>query len=258
MTNTPIYSISGERAVVSIGGRCPYGCNYCFVNSKGYALLEELPIDKIVDSVASFPPDVKRIELGLDKDPMHDQPAALDLIARLSVMGKDLAFATKAHLTDTTIEQLVEVRRSMASRGNHLFTKVSLMGFETARKYESKAPDPDQRVDTVKRLHKAGLSTIIYVKPIIPNLADEELERVFQETAESCYAYIAGYLIYDEKMARRMGIELSDERMKMEWDPSQKLWYVYRDPRIKELTKRDNVFGVSRDAIEHVKILNPV
>lgn len=253
MSDIPIYAISGERAVVSTGGVCTHGCEYCFVGAGGYKIINELSVDKIVSSVAKFPPEVKRIELGLDKDPMLDQPKALELISRLSLLGKDLSFATKANLTNETVKKLAEISKEMTSRGNYLFTKVSLFGFETAKKYEPHAPSPEERVEVIRRLHDAGLPTIIYIKPILPDLTDEEIERVFQETEDHCYAYIAGYLIYDEKLAKKLNIEPSKEKMKMEWDPSQREWNVYRDPRIKELVKRENVFSVSREAIEYVK-----
>ena len=257
-SDIPIYSISGERAVVSTGGKCPYKCRYCFVRAGGYQLLDNLSIDEIAGSVRGFPPEVGRIELGLDKDPMHNQQSALELISRLAESGKDVSFATKADLTDETIARLAGIGRAMASEGRYLFTKVSLMGFETARAYEPNAPDPDRRVDTVRRLHEAGLPTIIYIKPILPDLPDDEIERVLQATGDFCNAYVAGYFIYDEEMAKEMGIGLSNEKMVMEWDPSKREWHVYKDPRIKELTKKGNVFAVSREAIEHVKRLFPL
>jgi DNA repair photolyase len=247
------FAISGERAVISTGGACNHQCEYCFVTAGDYRIPAKISTQTIIDTVKTFPSSVERIELGLDTDPMLDQPRALDLISRLGALGKDVSFATKADLTVETVGRLSEIANLMAEQGNFLFTKVSLMGFKTAQAYEPGAPSPERRVDTIKRLHAAGLPNIVYVKPILPTLPDKELERVFEETQGHVYAYIAGYLIYDEMMAHKLSIKVSEEQMKMEWDPSQRNWSIYRDPRIEELIQRENVFKVSANAIAHVK-----
>lgn len=64
MSNMPAYSISGERAVISFGGKCPFeGCAYCFVRHGRYQDLPGLSVDRIVDIASHFPPTVQIIEL---------------------------------------------------------------------------------------------------------------------------------------------------------------------------------------------------
>jgi DNA repair photolyase len=255
------YKLDKGRIVVSTGGgACPLACAYCYTFSGDFRVFPKKMPEEIVSDLSSFSNHIDLVQLGCDTELFLDQKRAVDLVDRLSYLRKDISFATKMYLSDRTIDSLADAskrmrtpRYSLPGTDNDLVAFVSLIGFETARALEPKAPSPERRIATIKRLYAAGIPTFVFVRPLLPSVSEDELNRLFDATAGFCDGYVVGKLYCDQEMLRKLGIGMAEDRKKMDWSIDQRDWNVLIDERISRLTDGKRVFSSSLDAVDAVR-----
>ena len=83
--------------------------------------------------------------------------------------GFDLGIITKSNLILRDIDLLQEV-----SSRNHLSVTITITTLHTdlARMLEPRAPRPDLRLDTVRRLNEAGIYAGVNCAPVLPSITD--------------------------------------------------------------------------------------
>lgn len=250
--NKPIYIQDGNRVMVSLGGKCPYECAYCYTSMDGFKGFEKRDPSKITSELTKLPESIDLIQLGCDTEPFIQEDITLKLIKEIPKYGKDFSFATKKDLSSKTIDALADINQYMQKNNNIMVAFVSLLGPYAAQKYEPKVPSPEKRVETIKNLYKSRIPTFVYIGPLFPNITDEDINKVFEQTKDNCTGYIIGCIFYDEQIAEK--IELNKgEPAKLKMVPDNRNLLHYVDPRKSTLLKRENVFNVSRDAIAYAK-----
>jgi DNA repair photolyase len=98
--------------------------------------------------------------------------------------GLQLGLITKGNLILRDLDLLKEI-----SRSNRLFVNLTIttLNVELARILEPRAPRPDLRIETVRRLNLEGIATGVSCSPVIPGITDtpRNLEAVVRATAEA-------------------------------------------------------------------------
>jgi DNA repair photolyase len=98
--------------------------------------------------------------------------------------GLDLGIVTKSNLILRDVEVLKEV-----SARNRLSVSITIttLNADLARILEPRAPRPDLRVETVRRLNEAGITTGVACAPVLPGITDgpRQLEGIVRATAEA-------------------------------------------------------------------------
>ena len=98
--------------------------------------------------------------------------------------GLQIGLITKGNLILRDLELLKEL-----SRNNRLFVNltVTTLNVELARILEPRAPRPDLRMATVRKLSQAGIDAGVSCSPVIPGITDtpRNLETVVRATAEA-------------------------------------------------------------------------
>src|SRR6202043_2242408 len=98
--------------------------------------------------------------------------------------GLELGLITKGNLILRDLELLKEVGRK-----NRLFVNltVTTLNVELARILEPRAPRPDLRMETVRKLNQAGIATGVSCSPVIPGITDSprNLEALVRATSEA-------------------------------------------------------------------------
>lgn len=165
-------------------------------------------------------------------------------------------------LSERTIDELAGIGKGMTKglwwgvpgTQRNLVAFVSMSGLESAAVLEPKAPSPERRIETIKRLYEAGIPTFVYLKPLTPLVSDEELERLIRKTEGSCTGWVVGKMYFDEAIERRMNVPLSSiGHSKIRGTPDRRDWEVYVDERIARLTDNQNVFPSSTAAVNSVR-----
>jgi DNA repair photolyase len=98
--------------------------------------------------------------------------------------GLQLGLITKGTLILRDLELLKEI-----GRNNRLFVSLTIttLDVELARILEPRAPRPDLRMETVRKLNQAGIVAGVSCSPVIPGITDtpRNLEAVVRGTAEA-------------------------------------------------------------------------
>ena len=234
-------TIDEDRVLTFSNIACPLDCKYCFSNDliRGYenesgvylseeqfALLEQLP------------PEVTTIMLGCDTEFLLDKSQAIDVLERLSTMGKDLSVITKLPLSEEYVAMLAAVNNKLKENGNLLTFSVSIACTDSQNKWEPHVPSVVSRVETLRRAAAAGIDTMVAVRPLIPDVAESELDEIVDMTKDCVAGYYSGPLylkelneetLTSEKLhALRCGV--SEEEEKVHWMPEGNRFFKIETP----------------------------
>jgi DNA repair photolyase len=96
--------------------------------------------------------------------------------------GLEIGLITKSNLILRDLDLLKEI-----SQNNRLFVNLTIttLNVELARILEPRAPRPDLRMDTVRKLNQAGIVTGVSCSPVIPGITDapKDLEALVRAIA---------------------------------------------------------------------------
>jgi DNA repair photolyase len=171
---------------------CEHGCVYCFARpshawlglSPGLDFETRLIArpdapDRLEAELRARSYRVAPIAIGTNTDPY--QPVERQFgIARaclgvLSRFNHPVAVVTKG----TLIERDIDLLSEMAARGlAKVGISVTTLDAGLARRLEPRAPSPERRLETVRRLRAAGVPVRLMVSPLVPGLTDHEIEAI--------------------------------------------------------------------------------
>jgi len=131
----------------------------------------------------------EQIAIGTATDPYQPAErrfevtrAILEELARHQ--GLEMGLITKGNLILRDLDLLKEL-----ARNNRLFVNLTIttLNVDLARILEPRAPRPDLRMETVRKLNLAGITAGVSCSPVIPGITDtlRNLEAVVRATAEA-------------------------------------------------------------------------
>ena len=237
--NSP--DIPFDRSINPYRG-CEHGCVYCFARPTHAWLGLSPGLD--FESRLFVKPDAARlleeelrsptyrcrvIALGTNTDPYQPlerkERITRQILVVLSNHAHPLGIVTKSNLVCRDIDILAPMAKRRLAR---VFVSVTTLDRDLARRLEPRAPTPARRLETIRSLSDAGISTGVLVAPIIPALNDAELEQVLAAAA-AAGASSAGYVLL------RLPLEIKD--LFQEWldahvpDRAQHVMNLIRETR---------------------------
>lgn len=195
--------LSFDRSINPYRG-CEHGCIYCFARPT-HAYLGLSPGLDFETRLVARPsaPQVLKAELarksyrpatiaiGTNTDPY--QPVERDrgimraLLEVLRAHNHPVAIVTKGSL----IERDIDILSDMAARGlARVGISVTTLDRNVARAMEPRVPPPARRIETIRRLSKAGIGVRVMVSPVVPGLTCHEVEPILA-TARAAGAFIS-------------------------------------------------------------------
>lgn len=174
---------------VHTGIGCPLGCIYCYIYDMGFpgkATPYPLSPLQLVYALLSNPyfipgPRGTLVAIGSVTEPFlpETRQRAIEYIEAIAGYLKNpIQFSTKARLGPGDAERLKRADPGISP----LITIISL---RKAHILEPNAPPPRERLETIRILGEKGLKPILFYRPIIPGVNDEEAEQVFRAAAEN-------------------------------------------------------------------------
>ncbi len=167
---------------------CEFGCVYCFARYT-HEFMELDPVHAFEEKIyakqvsgGELREELRRvarsegIAIGTATDPY--QPAErrfgltrsiLEVFAKGS--GRRLSLTTKSDLILRDLDLLREIARANVF---HVNITITPLDEELARRLEVRAPRPELRLETVRRLADAGLGVGVFANPVMPLLTDSE------------------------------------------------------------------------------------
>ena len=239
-----LFKVEQNRVLVPVGEPCPFGCRYCYTRD-GSVGLARVGAEDILSRLRVFATDAsfETIQFGYDGDPFARPLRGLAMLEELASMHKHVNFSTKALIEGAILDALAALRRRMAAEGKTLSALVSLSCWDSAPAVEPHTPPPQERMRTVTNLTQVGLPVFIAVRPVLPNIAEREYERIVAEgVLAGCEGFIVGPLYADER--RRFVRFIPPDALAtvpaqtapVSWSAHTPTWARYEDPsRLKRL-----------------------
>lgn len=178
---------------------CEHGCIYCFARPSHAYLGYSPGLDFETRLVAR--PDAPKVlarqlrrrgyqvaplAIGTNTDPYQPLERQYDIMRGvLGVLGEfrhPVAIVTKG----TLIERDIDILAYMAARGLvHVGVSVTTLDPTLSRRMEPRVPAPERRLQTIRRLHEAGIPVRVMLAPVVPGLSDHEVEAILKAAAEA-------------------------------------------------------------------------
>jgi len=196
-----------DRSVNPYRG-CEHGCIYCFARPT-HAHLGHSPgldfetcihykpeaAERLRETLASPGYVPAPLALGINTDAWQPSERRLGLTRRLLEVlceaRHPVSIVTKSALIERDLDLLSEMARR---RLVQVALSVTTLDGELARRMEPRAAAPRRRIETLRRLHEAGVPVGVLVAPVIPFLNDHELERILTACREAGASH-AGYVL---------------------------------------------------------------
>ncbi len=195
--------IDKERVLTYSKLSCPLECTYCFVDEMSqeqargvnYLSAEQLHL------LQNLPEQIRLIMLGCDTEFFQNKKEAINILEKLSTLGKDISVITKLPLSQEHIAKIANIAHQMNERGNIFSFSVSIPCFsrEMLEKFEPRVPSPKKRIETLSLVSGAGIPTTVAIRPLLPDVSDGELEEIIDKTKEFCFGYYSGPLYLQEQ-----------------------------------------------------------
>jgi DNA repair photolyase len=176
---------------------CEFGCKYCYARYT-HEFMEMEPADFEDRIYAKAAPghllrqELAKIDrrdgiaIGTATDPYQPAErrfgrtrAVLEVFAR--ERGWHLGIITKSDLIARDLDLLREIARANVF---HVHITITTLDEKLARLLEPRAPRPDLRLETVRKLSEAGLMVGVNPNPIMPGITDSE--RHLDRLAKAC------------------------------------------------------------------------
>lgn len=187
---------------------CEHGCAYCFARPS-HARLDLSPgID--FETQLSWKPEAAAllrrelaapgyrcapIALGVNTDAWQPVERRTQLSRQLLEVLLETRHPVSIITKSALIERDLDLLAALAERGLvNVMMSITTLDDELARRLEPRAPRPARRLQTLQRLHAAGVPVGVLFAPLIPALNDHELEAVV-EAAHVAGARSAGYVL---------------------------------------------------------------
>jgi len=205
-----------ERSINPYRG-CEHGCIYCYARPTHawLGLSPGLDFERRLfykpDAAEQLERELARpgyrpatIVLGAVTDPY--QPIERRLLITRQVL--EVLHACRHPVAVTTKSALVlrdlDLLGAMAAdRCVAVQLSIATLDVELARRLEPRAATPQRRLETIRALAQAGISTGVLISPLIPGLTDQDLERVLEAAARAGASRAGSLLI-------RLPLELKD------------------------------------------------
>ncbi|WP_397473477.1 PA0069 family radical SAM protein [Pusillimonas sp.] len=187
---------------------CEHGCIYCYARpthaylnhspgldfeTKLYAKSNATDILRKEFSKPSYVP--KLIALGTNTDPYQPIERRLriteSILTVMEEFNHPVAITTKSATVVRDIDLLARMARKNLVR---VYLSIGSLDRTLARTLEPRASTPDARLETLRRLSRAGIPTGVIVAPVIPALTDHDLEKILF-SAKDAGAQDAAYVL---------------------------------------------------------------
>ena len=173
---------------------CEHGCIYCFARPTHAWLGLSAGLDFETRLVARpEAPEVlarelrhraytpRTIAIGTNTDPYQPIEKQHGIMRACLKVLRDFRHPVAIVTKGTLIERDIDILSDMARQGLvWVGISVTTLDAELSRKLEPRAPTPQRRLATIRRLSEAGIETRIMTSPIIPGLTDHEIEALLK------------------------------------------------------------------------------
>jgi len=165
---------------------CTHGCTYCYAPSLTH---DERRWGTYVDVKVNAPAVLERELRGLRKDQMFLSSASdpyQPVEAKYGITRRCLEVLQRNGFPVSILTRSPLVLRDLELLKKFDWVKVGMsMTTVPVRQFEPGVPPLERRIDTLRKLGKAGIPTWVSLAPVIPGLMLVNLDRLFEELSSA-------------------------------------------------------------------------
>jgi hypothetical protein len=220
-----------KRLLLTVkGGRCPFGCSYCFAGFSQYEKpfsLEDL--DRHPDMLNGI--DVIYPACDID---LFALPDPIGILKRIARYGRTISVSTKARIAPKVAAALGELETLLVARGCFLKVSVSLSTKCSIGEIEPRAANFEERLVNLRLLNDFSVPHSVIIKPILPQIDIAEYFEIIRSVSGYTNFLGVGDLYLDVEDRRSYGGSAGNDITfsKVSWARGIPTW-----PCIKEPTK---------------------
>jgi len=173
--------------------------------------------EKQIELLKNLPEEISLIMLGCDTEFFQNKKEAIEILKKLSGFGKDLSMITKIPIKESFLNEIDKVNQKMKEKGNILSVSISIpcLSDEMSKKYEPKVPSPKNRIETVKQISNKGIYTMLAIRPLLPDISNEELQEIINLTKDYVIGYYSGPLyLNDDRISKLLPESVVESEVK--------------------------------------------
>jgi hypothetical protein len=96
------------------------------------------------------------------------------------------------------VVKLAEINDRLKANGNLLTFSVSIACTDSKDKWEPHVPSVAARAETLRKAAAVGIDTMVAIRPLIPDVAESELDAIVDMTKDYAVVYYSGPLYLKE------------------------------------------------------------
>ncbi len=194
---------------VHTGIGCPLRCVYCYIYDMGFQNnIKQYPLspEQLVYALASNPYFIPGrngtlIAMGSVTEPFLPQTKDLSIRyieAITKYLGNPIQFSTKMYIDKRDAWRIADIDPDISPL-------ITIITIKHRAELEPYAPLPELRFRTIENLSEAGLKPILFYRPIIPGIAEEEYEEILvRAKAAGAIGIVAGGLRVTKNILSRL------------------------------------------------------
>lgn len=272
--NTPFY-IDGNRAMVSLGPLannvyCCYQCAFCYVQD-GFMSYANLDVSEIVDFLVKNREKYNIIYISGDTDsfaPPRTKKGIELLNDIVKAVRCDITFTTRSVFLEDEYKQLSDIINEHKKSGYKFIAGSSITRYseDTAYLEPKPIPSPDDRIQHIKKMKKAGAITMLGLRPFLPVVNVQDyitiLDKVYPDldiALGECFYFIRNGNIQHRVFPKGISDDVEKNiirNQRMEFDDNESLWDIWNSEQYENYVaehckKLGIIFAMhSREALE--------
>jgi len=158
---------------------CAHGCLYCYSTyiPDFHNLRLKKNLLRRVEKDLSKLPEGSLISMSNSSDPYPPLEKKLGLTGKILELLRyrehRLMVVTKSDLVVRDLEVLLDLNAAVS-------VSVTTLDRDTASKLEPNAPEPNRRIETLKKLSSEGIPCVLRLDPLIPGKTEHEIEKIVE------------------------------------------------------------------------------
>lgn len=220
-----ISGIDWSRILVSSSNdSCPFGCTYCFARFSQYRGGTHL--DELIASLPN-PPHADFLYPDCDGDlfASRDWRTVMD---QIPLLPYSVSLSTKARIGAEQLDRSTKLQTQLRTFGRFLKIGVSVSTKHSASEIEPHTPAYDSRMESLRRLHAAGIPNALVLRPLLAEVSDEEYGEILKEARQHTERVLVGDEWLDSLVPRALqrpeAHQLEAKSTSVGWVPGQPRW----------------------------------
>ncbi len=213
-----------RRLLLTVAGtKCPFGCSYCFALFKDYAAPAAL---EVAENTPELLRNIDVLYPACDVD-LFALPDALAILWRTARLGRSVSVSTKARLSRRVLRELPSIVGFLRERNCILKIGVSFSTKHRIPEIEPGTAAYNVRIENLRRLRDAGVSSAVVLKPILAELPVDEYVELVEDTSALCGVYLLGDRYLDPSVSDAAGATTVERRLRVVgWVQGRPTWPV--------------------------------